>query len=150
MKNIQTALAAITVDNGYANTLNVVERVLQQGQSMQPPMAYVAEGDDTVLDGGPLSGANGLTSRQLNVGIRLIVQQDTDIDARSASEVMNLLAADVQRKMQEDYQRGGIAVNTEEVSMDAVQYDEGVPALFLDIFYKIHYRHSRTDPTIAG
>lgn len=149
MKNIQAALQAITVANGYANTLNAVERVLQQGQSTKPPMAYVIEGDDDANDG-PLAGSTGLTSRSLQVGVVLVVQQDTDIDARSASEVMNSLVADVQKKMQEDYRRGDLAVNTEETSVSAVQIDEGMSVLSCTVAYRIAYRHSRLDPAIAG
>ena len=85
MKNLQAALQAITVDNGFATTVNAVERVLQQGQDLTPPMAILAEGMDEVVAGGPLSGANGLISRHLAVAVRLVVQQDTDTDARSAS-----------------------------------------------------------------
>lgn len=150
MKNIQAALQAITVANGYATTMNIVERVLQQGQSMQPPMAYVLEGDDDVQSDGPLSGNNGLTSRSLQVGVVLLVQQETDIDSRSASEVMNALVADVQKKLQEDYRRGDLAINTEETGVSAVQIEEGMPVLSCTVAYRIHYRHSRLDPTQAG
>ena len=149
MKNIQAALQQITVENGYANTLTAVERVLQQGQSTQPPMAYVLEGDDDASDG-PLSGAAGLISRSLQVGVVLVVQQDIDVDARSASEAMNSLVADVQKKMQEDYTRGGLAVNTDESSVSAVQVEEGMPVLSCTVAYRISYRHSRIDPTQAG
>ena len=150
MKNVQSALQSITVTNGFSTTLNSVDRVLQQGQTLAPPMAILAEGMDDVLGGGPLSGANGLISRELTLAVRLVVQQDTDVDSRSASEVLNGLLADVQKKMQEDYSRGGLAVNTEEVGVEPVQMEEGVPVVYLDAMFKIHYRHSRVDPTIAG
>lgn len=150
MKNIQAALEAITVENGYANTLNAVERLLQAGQSSQPPMAYVLEGDDDVEAQGPLAGSFSLISRSLNVGVVLVVQQDGDTDARSASEVMNSLIADVQKKMQEDERRGDLAINTEETGVSPVQIEEGMPVLSSTIAYRVSYRHRRTDPTIAG
>lgn len=150
MKNVQAALQAITVANGYSVTLNSVDRILQQGQTLSPPMAILAEGTDDVVSGGPLSGANGLIARELTVAVRLVVQQDTDSDSRSASEVLNGVLADAQKKMQEDYSRGGLAVNTEEVGVEPIQMEEGVPVIYLDAMFKIHYRHSRVDPTIAG
>jgi hypothetical protein len=150
MKNLQSTLQTITVENGYANTLNAVERVLQQGQSSQPPMAYVLEGDDSVVPGGPLFGADRLLARQLNVGVVVVVQQDETVDARSASEVMNSLIADVQKAVQVDYSRGGLAINTEETSVSAVQIEEGMPVLSSTIVYEITYRHRRTDPTLVG
>lgn len=146
MKNIQTTLEAITVANGYANTLNAVERVLQRGQSSQPPMAYVLEGDDDVIAQAPL----GYLSRNLNVGILLVEQQDDAIDARSASEVMSGLIADVQTAMMLDHRRGDLAINTEEVAVSPIQIEEGQPLLMPTIAYRIHYRHLLTDPSVAG
>ena len=149
MKHIQTTLEGITVANGYGNTLTAVERVLQQGQTTQPPMAYVIEGDDDAQVG-PLFGSNGLLSRSLQVGVVLVVQQETDIDSKSASEVMNCLIADVQKAMQADHTRGGLAINTEETSVSAVQIDEGMPVLSSTVAYRVAYRQSRLDPEQAG
>lgn len=146
MKNLHTALESITVANGFANTLNAVERTLQRGQSTQPPMAYLLEGDDDVTSEAPL----GYLSRQLQVGVVLLVQQDEAVDARSASEVMNSLIADVQRKLQEDERRGNLATLTEESGVSPVQIEEGQPVLSCAVGYRIQYRHSRLDPTVAG
>lgn len=146
MKNIQAALETITVGNGYANTLNAVERTLQRGQSSAPPMAYVLEGDDDVIEQAPL----GYLTRHLSVGIVLAVQQDDDVDARSASEVMNGLIADVQKALQVDPRRGDLAVDTKETAVSPVQIEEGMPVLSATLAYRIHYRHSRLDPTQAG
>jgi len=150
MKHLQTTLETITVANGYANTLNLVERCLQRGQSLNPPMAYLLEGSDDTQEGGPLSGNGGLLSRQFDVGIVLLVQQDEDTDAKSASEVMNSLIADVQEALQLDVRRGDLAVNTEETSVSPVQIEEGQPMLSCTVAYRISYRHSRLDPTQAG
>lgn len=146
MKNIQAALEGITVGNGYANTLNRVERFLQAGQTYTPPMAVVIEGDDDVIGEQPL----GYVSRNLSVGVVLSVQQDSELDSRSASEVMNSLVADVQKKMQEDYRRGNLAVNTEEVSVSNLDAVEGQPDLSCAVAYRIQYRHALADPTVAA
>ena len=149
MKHIQAALEGITVANGYDNTLNAVERLLQRGQSSQPPMAYVLEGDDTASTG-PLAGPFDLLSRDLQVGVVLMVQQDDDVDARSASEAMNSLVADVQRVMQVDTTRGGLALDTEETAVSPIQVDEGLPILSATVAYRVTYRHRRNDPSIPG
>lgn len=146
MKNLQAALESITQANGYANTLMAVERTLQRGQSTQPPMAYLLEGDDDVVTEAPL----GYLSRTLQVGVVLLVQQDEASDARSASEAMNSLVADVQKKLQEDERRGDLATRTEEMGVSPVQIEEGQPMLSCAVAYRIHYRHSRLDPTLAG
>lgn len=150
MKNIQSALEAITVENGFSCTLNAVERFLQRGQSFRPPMAYLIEGLDEVQSDGPLSGADSLVSRSFFANVDLIVQQDEETDARSASEVLNALIADIQKKMQEDYRRGDLAVNTEETSVSAIETNEGMTQLGCTVAYRISYRHRRLDPTIAG
>jgi hypothetical protein len=151
MKNVQAALQGITVANGYNTTLNAVERIMQQSQSTIPPMLIIGEGQEKVLPDGPLSGSTGLTAKYLTLYVRAVVQQDTDSDARSASEALNALAADIQRKMQEDYTRGGFAINTQEVGLSPVQMEPGdAPALFLDSEWQVHYRHNRLDPTLAG
>ena len=147
MKNLQTTLQGITVANGYANTLLAVERVLQRGQSSQAPMAYVLEGDDDVTTNEESGQIGLLLRRTLTVGIVLIVQQDEAVDARSASEVMNSLIADVQKALQGDYQRGGVAIDTHEHSISPVQTEEGMPVLSSTVAYRIEYRHRRTDPT---
>lgn len=146
MKNLQTTLQGITMANGYANTLNAVERVLQQGQSSQPPMAYLLEANDTVTAEAPL----GFLSREMLVGVVLVVQQDEAIDSRSASEVMNSLIADVQRALQVDERRGNLAVLTKETDVSAVQIIEGMPELSATVAYSIHYRHNRLDATVVG
>lgn len=125
MQNIQAALEGITVANGFANTLNRVERLMQAGQTFAPPMALVIEGNDDVIGQQPL----GYVSRELMVGVVLSVQQDQDVDSRSASTVMNSLVADVQKKMLEDHRRGDLAINTEEVGVSHIEVVEGLPEL---------------------
>lgn len=147
MKNIQATLQGVTVALGYANTLLAVERVLQRGQSLQAPMAYVIEGDDDIINK-EASGQSGLLLRRtLQVGVTLVVQQDEAIDSRSASEAMNSLISDVQKVMQVDCTRGGSAIDTHEDSVSAIQITEGQPELSSTVVYRIDYRHRRTDPT---
>jgi len=147
MQHVQTTLEGITTANGYSTTLNAVERLLQQGQSVKPPMAYVIEGDDTPID--DTSQDIGLmTLRNLEIGIEAQVIQDEAVDSRSASEVMNLLIADIQRAMEADYTRGGHAINTTEMGVDPILFIEGRKKLVTVIGYRILYRHRRTDPRV--
>ena len=145
MQDLHTSLQAVTVENGYAHTLTAVERLLQRGQSSQPPMAYLLEGDDDITTEGP----NHLVTRTLSVGVVLVVRQDESEDARSASEVMNALIADCQKAIQQDPQRGGSAIDTNEQSISAVQIEEGMPELSCTLAYRINYRHRRDDATVA-
>ena len=147
MKHVQATLEGITVENGYANTLRSVQRFRQDGQELANlPAAILIEGGDDVDLNGPLE----LTSRTMTVSVVLIQQQDTDVDAQSASELMNSLIADVQRAMQVDHRRGGVAIDTTESGIGDMTVDEGQPELVQTIGYRIAYRHLRNDPTEAA
>lgn len=146
MRHIQDTLEWITVENGYANTLRSVQRFRQDGQELANlPAAILIEGSDDVDLNGPLE----LTSRTMTVSVVLIQQQDPDTDARAASELMNSLIADVQRAMQVDARRGGVALDTTESGIGEMNVEEGQPELVQSIGYRIAYRHLRTDPTVA-
>lgn len=147
MKHVQATLEGITVENGYTNTLRSVQRFRQDGQELANlPAAILIEGGDDVDLNGPLE----LTSRTMTVSVVLIQQQDTDVDAQSASELMNSLIADVQRAMQVDHRRGGVAIDTTESGIGDMNVDEGQPELVQTIGYRIAYRHLRNDPTQAA
>ncbi len=147
MKHIQATLEGITVEGGYANTLRSVQRFRQDGQELANlPAAILIEGSDDVDANGPLE----LISRTMTVSVVLIQQQDTDTDARSASEIMNSLIADVQTAMQVDHRRGGVALDTTEVGIGEMNVEEGQPELVQSIAYRITYRHERNDPTRAA
>lgn len=148
MQQIQTTLEGITVANGYATTLNAVERLQQSGQSHQPPMAVLVEGDDRPTSESTQDAGGLLLQRELDVGIVLELVQDEAEDARSASEAMNELLADVQRAMEADVSRGGWALNTEEIGIDPILALEGKSKLVSVIGYRVTYRHRRTDPRL--
>ena len=147
MKHIQSTLEGVTVENGYANTLRSVQRFRQEGQELANlPAAILIDGSDDVESNGPLE----LTSRSMTVSVVLVHQQDTEVDAKSASELMNSLIADVQTAMQVDHRRGGVAIDTTEIGIGEMNVEEGQPELVQSVGYRIAYRHHRTDPTIAG
>lgn len=146
MKQVQATLQGITVQNGYGHTLQAVERLQQQGQSSQSPMAVILEGDDRPIDMTSQDSGGLAMQRELDVGIVLEVVQDEAIDARSASEVMNDLVADVQKAMQVDVSRGGQAMDTEESGIDPILIVEAKKKLLCAMGYRVRYRHLRTDP----
>lgn len=146
MKHVQTTLEAITVENGYRNTLRSVQRFRQDGQELANlPTAILIEGSDDVDLNGPLE----LTSRTMTISVVLVQQQDTEVDGQSASEIMNSLIADVQTAMQQDHRRGGLAIDTTESGIGEMNVEDGQPELVQSIGYRIGYRHLRTDPTEA-
>jgi hypothetical protein len=151
MKQIQTTLEGITVGNGYGNTLVSVQRFNQGGQSLaETPICMLIEGEDSVDQEGPFAGAYSLTSRTMTVSIVAVQRQDLETDARSASEVMNGLVLDIQKAMQADFSRGGLAIDTREIGVGEMNVEEGQPEIVQTVGFRVMYRHRRTDPTIAG
>lgn len=150
MKHIQTTIESVTVDNGYANTIHVVQRIQQDGQDpVSGNGVHVIEGEDAVI-GTVLAGAFDVLDRRKHVDLVLIGQQDTEEDSRSAAEVMNAIEVDVRKAMQVDYTRGGDAINTEESQAGELDIQTGMPELRRVLGYDIRYRHRRTDPTVKG
>lgn len=148
LKNIKTTLEGVTVGNGYLTTLASVQRFLQSGQVLaSTPTVLILEGDDDVDQEGPQSGANSLVTRTLNVALEVEHRQDLATETASASEAMNVIVADIQKAMQVDYQRGGNALDTNEVSVSPILAFESQPELVCTMVYQIRYRHRRTDPT---
>lgn len=151
MKHVQATLELVTVENGYSNTLRSAQRFQQQGQMLAAmPVAVLVEGGDDIELDGPLAGSDSLVSRTLTISVVLIHQQDTDTDARSAAELMNSLIADVQKVMQVDHSRGGLALDTQESGIGEMDVEDGQPELVQTVGYRIRYRHRRTDPTTVG
>lgn len=148
IQHVQATLQRITVEAGYSVTLQSVQRLMQGGQTYDPPMAMVSERDDSPIDQTAQESSGTATERTMEIGIGLVVQQDESTDARPASQVMNGLLADVQRAMEADVSRGGHAINTTEIGLSPIEVVEGMPELEAGIAYTIRYRHLRTDPRV--
>lgn len=151
MKHLQTTLEAVTVENGYGNTFQSVQRFQAEGQDpADGNTCLLIDGDDVVEFDGPLAGSYSLVSRRKHIDLVLLARQDVDEDARSASELMNSLEADVRRAVNQDHTRGGDAIDTEETQASETDVQLGMPELRRVLGYDIRYRHRRTDPTVAG
>lgn len=150
MKDLQTTIEGITVENGYVNTIHTVQRFQQEGQSVEGNGVLIIDGDDVVEFDGPLAGAHSLVSRRRHIDLVIVAQQDTETDGRSASELMNSLEADLRRAIHADHTRAGLAVNTEETAANEMDVQIGMPELRRIVSVDVTYRHRRTDPTIAG
>jgi len=147
MQHLQAAIESIQTENGYANTMHLVQRLQQDGQApVHGNGVHVIDGDDFV-EGVIMAGDHDLVSRRRHVDLIIVAQQD---DALSASELMNSLEADVRRAVNADWTRGGLAVNTEETQANETDIEIGMPELRRVLGYEIRYRTRRTDPTIAG
>jgi hypothetical protein len=149
MKHLHTTLETIRKENGYSDTLASVQRFQQIGQSKgETPLAILMEGLDQVEH--ELSGnGQGVTVRNMTVGVELTVVQDEQTDARSASEIMNALIADVQKAVlaEAGVQRGGVAIDTRPGDVTPIAFVEGVPELTTLVEFEVRYRYRRDDPT---
>lgn len=143
LKNIKTTLEGITVSGGYADTILKVERVIQSGQNtVDVPYIQILTGDEESEQ-----APHPLIQKSLTIYIVIGTRQDQTVDSRWADEIVNSLLGDTQKAMQNDYQRGGNAIDTIEVANGPMPIMEGMTSLETFVEYRIVYRHNRTDPT---
>lgn len=143
LKNIKTALEGIAVANGYANTVQKVERVIQGGQNtVDVPYIQILAGDEESEQ-----APHPLIQKSLTIYVVIGTRQDQTVDPKWADEIVNAILGDVQKALQNDYQRGGNAIDTIEVANGPMPIMEGMTSLETFVEYRIVYRHNRTDPT---
>jgi hypothetical protein len=149
IKDLQTALEGVTVDNGYANTLNAVQRFSQQGQNDSvKPYALIIEGEDSP-ETDSTKESYGVTTRTMEVAIVLAASLDPASDGRSGSEVMNGLMAESEKAIMIDRQRRDLAIKMTPPAWSAIVADEGQAELVVEGTVRITYRHRDNDPTAA-
>lgn len=143
LKNIKTTLEGITVANGYSNTVQKVERVIQSGQNtVDVPYIQILTGDEDSEQ-----SPHPLIQKSLTIYVVIGTRQDQTVDSKWADEIVNALLGDVQKALQNDFQRGGNAIDTIEVANGPMPIMEGMTSLETFVEYRIVYRHNRTDPT---
>lgn len=143
LKNIKTALEGIKTADGYANTVQKVERIIQSGQNtVDIPYLQILTGDEESEQ-----APHPLIQKSLTVYVVIGTRQDETVDSKWADELINSLLGDVQKAMQVDYQRGGNAIDTVEAANGPMPIMEGMTSLETFVEYRITYRHNRTDPT---
>jgi len=139
--NIATAIGQVTVANGFNQDLVAIRpKRLDYGQDLTPRDGHVlvmqgAEAKETRPTGGE-------SWAQTFILWALVL--DSDQATNSIDTRINQVRADIHKKLMEDPQRGGYALDTELVGSDIISDGRGFSGIALEI--TVHYRTKDDDP----
>lgn len=137
LANVATTLAGITTAGGYSVNIGIVSRGhMSTLETFGLPTASILPVSDQ-----PDYGA-GVLRRVLTVIIRLWV----DVAGGTVATYLEGVIADVQRIMQVDSRRGGLAETTLEVSLQYLYLVEAETLAGADVGYDIAYETKITTP----
>jgi hypothetical protein len=141
---IATALAGITVANGYANTLASVQRHNQTGMNLGTlPTVLIREGEcHPDLE----KSARPNVRRRMEVYLVVVAQQDEADLTMTGGRLLNSFVADIERRIGASQNWDGLAIMTDPPSYLEVDVDATTPQLARGLRVDVTYQHLRTDP----
>ena len=143
MANIETAITAITIANGYNRTIESVQRWKQSGNTFSNVPCVIIGAGAEVFEDRP----GFLTSCKLPVMLDLWIVHDENVDVISTDALLNIFLGDIKKALMTDYTRGGYAVTTRIQNAIPFETTEGQPYAGMIITTEIEYRHNTLDPT---
>jgi hypothetical protein len=143
-QNIATALATVTVANGYANTLIVERRKPAGNAPVRDGLAVLFQGDPEAGSGQPLQRREWRQPFHVLLCATQADSESGNIDAR-----LNSLRADVEKVLLAAPNRGGYAVDTElQPPHFATNTHGDVEAVVVTV--EVTYRTAWNDPYTQG
>lgn len=145
LEALETLLKTIIAGSVYNNTLASVERFKARGNSLllQPCVVIGAGPENKTL------GPDPMTTCKLSVELDLWVRQE-ESDTADTDTILDSLLGDIEKCLMSDYTLNGNARDVTILDILPFQTTEGNIQTGLIIEIEVHYRHQRTDPTIAG
>lgn len=145
LQNIVTTLQGITQAAGYANTVALVERLEQDGESQAGiPAIYVKEDECDEK-----WGAAPCVDHTLRLLLVILTQHNKSVDARSTSQVINSILADVKKAIFTDVTRGSVARNTNPSGTSPIFVEENGEGCGVVLAIEVQYSHPYDDPYTA-
>lgn len=144
LANIKTTLEAITVANGYNNTILSVQRWDKRGNALrQVPCIVVSAGQEEKQ-----MSPNPYFTCRLSVYLDVWIRQD-EADGQATDTVLSGILGDIEKALMVNNTRGGYAIDTNIKSNVPFETVEGQPHAGLTIELEILYQHTQSDPSIA-
>lgn len=144
VKNLKTTLETVTEANGYANTIQSVQRATYRGQtSLAKPYIVIEQGPETAEDTNNIH-----IGKRLQVAL-LIYWSQLDTDDRSTDEYLNSLQADIEKAVMGNRMLNGKAIDVSPIGaeeMDLVNEQGVIVELVFALTFEISYRHNMADP----
>lgn len=139
LAHLETTLAGMTVLGGYVNDIGTITRgLLAPLEGGTFPCASVLPAQDV-----PEAGASSVSRRELTCAIRAWV--DTALVTETA-QALEAFVADIQRALQVDTTRGGLAEYTMEGPLQYIYLEARGTMAGADIGIEIHYRTAIGSP----
>ncbi len=145
LANVKTTLEAITISNGYVNTVLSVQRWIQKGNSLINVPCIIVNAGPEEMEMSP----NPFFTNKLLVYLDVWVRQD-ESDTQSTDTILNSLLGDIIKALMVDNTRGGYAIDTNIKSNVPFETVEGQPHAGIVVEVEIIYQHKLTDPSVAG
>ena len=143
--NIESTLEAVTLANGYDNTIVSVQRWRLDGNPLlQVPCVVISAGAEE-KDPRP----NPFMTCRLTVFIDIWARQDAS-DPQPTDAILNSLIGDIEKAIYQDVTRGGYAKDTNIKSFVPFQTKSGQPMAGMIGEIEIIYQHKQGDTKIAG
>lgn len=147
VKKMASAVAEVTVANGYDNTVLSVQRFNQSGVELADvPAVLIREG---VCDVERLKSTHQSVRRRAEIVLVGIIRQDetsTSTDTRSAAEQLNSLCADLEYRLGASLTWDGLAIDTEPPNYIEVEMDAVTPHAARGLQVSVVFQHVRNDP----
>ena len=144
LANIKTTLDAITIINGYVNTIASVQRWDKRGNALrQVPCIVVNAGQEEKQ-----MSPNPYFTCRLSVYLDVWIRQD-EADSTATDIILSGILGDIEKALMIDNTRGGFAIDTNIKSNVPFETVEGQPHAGLTIELEVLYQHTQSDPSIA-
>jgi hypothetical protein len=136
-RDVMATVAMITTANGYATNIGTLTRgaLAPLETAILPSLSLVPVSDETEL--GP-----GVLRRRLTFAFRAWV----DTELADTATALEALIADVQRVMQVDALRGGLAEETLEGTVTYIYLQSTETLSGADIAFEVHYKTQQDSP----
>ena len=144
LANIKTTLEAITIVNGYANTILSVQRWDKRGNALrQVPCIVINAGQEEKQ-----MSPNPYFTCRLSVYLDVWIRQDEG-DATATDVILSGILGDIEKALMVDNSRAGFAIDTNIKSNVPFETVEGQPHAGLTIEIEVLYQHTQSDPSIV-
>lgn len=144
LANIKTTLEAITIANGYVNTIASVQRWDKRGNPLrQVPCIVINAGQEEKQ-----MSPNPYFTCRLSVYLDVWIRQD-EADATATDVILSGILGDIEKALMIDNTRGGFAIDTNIKNNVPFETVEGQPHAGLTIELEVLYQHTQSDPSIA-
>lgn len=144
-QNIETSINAITQSNGFHEDLTAIRPKIIDFDKVTPidRIVLIVQETQDKAEAQPIGSIEWLEPFAI---VAFVINSETSEEAIDIRR--NRIRADIQKKLAEDIQRGGYAINTIFGGSNFFDDGEGFSGVMLEVI--VHYRVKEDDPYTIG